>query len=339
MKKTIEVLITLPFTEGLLEKLRSVSPDFQLTVIPARKVEEIPPSVWAVTEVLYTTRVLPMPEQVPMLRWIQFHWAGVDHALDMPILKKPDILLTTLSGAAASQMAEYAVMMMIALGRHIPELSAYQKKGEWPSERWEQFNPLELRGSTVGIVGYGSVGRQIARLLQVFGATVLATKRDPMHPEDQGYILEGGGDPQGDFVHRLYPVQAVRSMLKLCDFVVVTVPLTPETRGLIGQEELAVMRPSAYLVDISRGGVINHSALVTALKERKIAGAGLDVFADEPLPSSSPLWKLPNVILTPHLAGFSPHYDERAVDLFAENLRLYASRQPLYNQINLEVGY
>jgi len=339
MNKTIEVLITLPFGEELLEKLISVSPELHFSVHPARKVDEIPPSVWAGTEVLYTTRVLPMPEQAPMLRWIQFHWAGVDHALDVPILQKTDLLLTTLSGAAASQMAEYAVMMMIALGRHMPGLVAYQKKGEWPSERWEQFNPCELRGSTVGIVGYGSIGRQIARLLQAFGATVLATKRDPMHPEDHGYISEGVGDPQGDFVHRLYPTQAIRSMLKLCDYVVVTVPLTSETRGLIDQDELAVMKPSAYLVDISRGGVINHNALISVLKERKIAGAGLDVFPDEPLPSNSPLWKLPNVLLTPHLAGFSPHYDERAVDLFAENLRLYVNRLPLYNRINLERGY
>jgi phosphoglycerate dehydrogenase-like enzyme len=216
---------------------------------------------------------------------------------------------------------------------------AYQKRGEWPLERWQRFSPRELRSSTVGVVGYGSIGRQIARLLQPFGATVLATKRDAMHPEDTGYTPEGWGDPGGDYVHRLYPASALRSMLKECDFVVICVPLTPGTRGLIGADELAVMKPSAFLVDTSRGGIVDHSALIPLLRERKLAGAALDVFPTEPLPADSPLWKLPNVILTPHISGFSPQYDARAVQLFAENLNRYLSGLPLYNRIQLDRGY
>lgn len=339
MAKTVEVLITLPFEESLVNQLVNVSPQLNITVQKARKPEEIPPEILTRTEVLYTNRVIPLPEHAPNLRWIQFHWAGVEHALEAPILKVPEVVATHLSGASASQMAEFALTMMLALGHHLPELNTLQKQSEWPAERWERFTPKELRDSTVGIVGYGSIGRQLARLLYGFGAKVLAVKRDAMHPEDTGYIPEGLGDPNGDFVYRLYPPQAVQSMLKECDFIVLTTPLTPETRNLIGPAELAVCKPTAYLVDIGRGEVIDQAALIAVLRDRKIAGAALDVFPEEPLPSDNPLWKLPNVIISPHIAGYSASYDTRAVALFAENLTRYLAGLPLYNKIHLDKGY
>ena len=339
MAKTVEVLITIPFEETLVNQLVNVSPQLNITVLKARKTEEIPPEILARAEVLYTNRVIPLPELAPNLRWIQFHWAGVDHALEAPILKVPEVVATHLSGASASQMAEFAITMILALGHHLSELNLLQRHSEWPAERWERFSPVELRESTVGIVGYGSIGRQIARLLYDFGAKALATKRDTMHPEDEGYTPEGLGDPHGDYVHRLYPPQAIQSMLKECDFVVVTVPLTPQTRNLLGPAELAVLKPTAYLVDIGRGGVIDQAALIAALREHKIAGAALDVFPEEPLPADNPLWKLPNVILSPHIAGYSSAYDKRAVALFSENLTRYLAGLPLYNQINIEKGY
>lgn len=337
--KPVEVLITVPFPEDLVSRLRSVSPRLNITVRRARKADDVPAEQWQKTEVLYTSSVLPAVDQAPQLRWIQFHWAGVDHAIENPILRQEDVVATTLSGAAASQMGEYVVMMLLALGHRLPEMMALQAKHEWPPDRWERLLPHELRGSTVGIVGYGSIGRQIARLLHPFGVTVLATKRNAMNPKDSGYTPEGLGDPEGEFVYRLYPPQAIRSMFKECDFVVVTVPLTGETKKLIGAEELAALKPTAFLVDVSRGGVIDHQALVAALKDKKIAGAALDVFPEEPLPEDSPLWKLPNVIITPHVSGITTAYDERAVDLFAENLRRYIGGLPLYNRINLERGY
>ena len=339
MSEPVEVLITMPFPENLQTKLSAVSPRLKIRVSRASTPKEISDDVWQKVEVLYTDRVLPAPDQVPNLRWIQFHWAGIDHAVDAPIMKKPDLVFTTLSGAAATQMAEYVVMMLLALGHHLPEMFASQKRSEWPSDRWRRFIPKELRNSTVGIVGYGSIGRQVARLLQSFDVQILATKRDAMHPADSGFSPEGWGDPEGDLVHRLYPPQALRSMVKECDFVVVTVPLTPETLGMIGVEELAAFKNSAYLIDVSRGGVVDHSALIPALVERKLAGAALDVFPEEPLPPDSPLWKLPNVIITPHISGATQYYDERAVELFAENLHRYLAGLPLYNRFNLERGY
>ncbi len=339
MDDPIEIVITLPFSDELMKKITDVSSRIVLEKIIARKVEDVSDEIWKRVEVLYTNRVLPKPEQAPHLRWIQFHWAGLDHALDEPILHRDGMSITSMSGASAPQMAEHAVMMMLALGHHLPDVFAHQKRAEWPSGRWELFNPLELRGSTVGIIGYGSIGRQIARMLQSFGATVLATKRDIRHPEDTGYTMEGLGDPGGDLVNCLYPPQALGSLLKECDYVIVTLPRTDATRGYLGAKELAAFKPGAFLIDISRGDIVDHNALIPLLREHKIAGAALDVFPTEPLPADNPLWKLPNVILTPHIAGFSPHYDERATELFVQNLHRYIDELPLYNHMDLASGY
>lgn len=339
MNTPINVLITLPLPEDLLSTLNDVSPMVEITVHKAKKPGEIPDDLWEKTEILYTNYVIPTPDQAPQLRWIQFHWAGVDHLIDDPILSKPNLVATSLSGAAATQMAEYIMTMLLALGHRLPDLIAHQKRAEWSDDRWHLFTPLELRSSTVGIVGYGSIGRQVARLLHSFGSIVLATKRDAMHPEDYGYSPEGMGDPGGDFVHRLYPVEALHSMLKDCDYVVITVPKTSSTIKLISTEELGVLKPTAFLIDVSRGGVVDHEALVTVLQERKIAGAALDVFPEEPLPADSPLWKLSNVVITPHISGSTPYYDERAVEMFAANLQRYLADQPLYNRIDPERGY
>ncbi len=230
-------------------------------------------------------------------------------------------------------------MMLLALGHRLPALVENQRQKGWPKDRWHRFLPVELNASTVGIVGYGSLGRETARLLHAFGAQVLATKRDARHPEDDGYAPPGHGDPEGRCVRRLYPAEALLHMLPECDFVVVTVPLTPATRGLIGREAFAAMKPGAYLVDVSRGGVVDHDALVEALRSGHLAGAALDVFPTEPLPPDSPLWEMPNVLLTPHIAGATAFYDQRAVALFAENLRRYLTGKPLLNRVDPQRGY
>ena len=143
----------------------------------------------------------------------------------------------------------------------------------------------------------------------------------------------------GDYLRRLYPAEALRSMARECDFLVVSVPLTPRTAGLIDAAVFDAMKPSAYLIDISRGGVVNHVDLIAALKDRRIAGAALDVFPEEPLPADSPLWKQPNVIVSPHISGNTPFYDERAVALFVENLRRYLAGETLLNRFDPELGY
>lgn len=337
--RPVPVYITLPLDEELLDQIRQVSPRIHLTSLSGKTADSISSTVWEQAEVLFTDRVLPDPEEAENLRWVQFHFSGIDHIVDHPLLQRRDIDFTTLSGAAAAQMAEYVVAMILAQGHKLTDLHNNQAKAEWPKERWDRFRPLELRGSTVGIIGYGSIGREVARLLQPFGVKILAAKRDAMHPQDKGFTPPGMGDPEGDLFTRLYPVEAVKALLKESDFVVVSLPLTQATRGLIGEAELAAMKPGSYLIDVSRGGIIQQPALITALQEKKLAGAALDVFPEEPLPANNPLWKLPNVIITPHIAGSSAVYNQRAVDLFVENLKRYLAGNPLFNLYNPDLGY
>jgi phosphoglycerate dehydrogenase-like enzyme len=330
--KNIEILTTIPFPEPVMHRLKALSPRLKITLNPAQQVDEIPVETWNKTEILYTDVLIPDAELVPNLRWIQFHYAGIDFIQGKNLLNKNDLVFTSMSGASAIQEGEYILLMLLGLSHHLPELISNQSKKEWPEDRWEKFTPAELNGSTVGLVGYGSIGREVARLLQPFNVKILAAKKDAMHPVDTGYSLEGHGDPDGNFFHRLYPIEAVKSMLKECDYVVITLPLTPETKGLFGDAEIRAMKPGAFLIHVSRGGVVDENSLSQALNERRLAGAVLDVFSQEPLPASSPLWKVPNLIITPHVSGFSPRYKERAGDMFIENLTRYLHDEPLMNK-------
>lgn len=340
MKENVEVLITLQLGDDLVERIREACENVNLTILPVKDAAEVPLEQWEKAEVLFTSsRVLPEPQHVPLLKWIQFNYAGVDRMISKPIIQDSDVIATSSSGVITSQVAEYVMMTLLAFGQQLPKMMALQAKKTWADDAWKTLMPLELRGSTVGILGYGSIGRQVARLLQPFGASVLAAKKDAMHPDDSGYTQEGMGDPHGDFFHRLYPIEALHSLLKECDFVVIALPLTDETYHLIGAAEFEAMKSGAYLVNIGRGDIIDEEALVGALSEGKLAGAALDVFHEEPLPEDSPLWALPNVIVTPHISGLSLNLMSDIVDLFIENLNRYIAEQPLYNRIDLHKGY
>ncbi len=339
MNQKINVLITVPFTEKQLNTLKAVSSRLRLMERKERSADDIPADIWQKADILYTAGLLPTLQQAPNLKWVQFHFAGIDRVVDEPILQQGGVIATTLSGAHTPQMGEYVLMMLLSLGHRLPDLLTLKGKPDWPNDRFERFRPSELRGSTVGIIGYGSIGREVARLLHPFDVTILATKWNAMKTQDSGYTQTGLGDPDGDLPRRIYPYQALKSMLAECDFVLVSVPLTPDTQYLIGAEELEAMKPSAFLVDVSRGGVIDHIALIRALKDKRIAGAALDVFPEEPLSPKSPLWKLPNVILSPHIAGATPHYNQRAVALFAENLQRFIAGEALFNQFDIARGY
>lgn len=337
---TIEILLTIPFSDNLLEKLQDVSPKLKITIQDASTADDIPPEKWAQVEVLYTNGLLPELPQAPNLRWVQSHWDDMSFIFHSSLVEKADLVLTTMSGAVSSTVAEYAVMMVLSMGHGLPELIGMQENTEWPEDSKSRFSPpCEIRGSTVGIVGYGSVGREIARLLYPFGVTILATKRDAMNPRDSGYVSEGLGDPEGNYFHRLYPIQALSSMLKECDFVIVTLPYTDMTSGIIGKEELDVMKPTAYLINIGKGGIVQEDALLSALQENIIAGAVLDVFESEPLIPESPFWNLPNVIVTPHIAGATSQYNDRAMELFMINLKRYLSGAPVFNRFDIKRGY
>lgn len=334
------ILIAVNFTPAQMQELQAMAPDFRVRAHTLTEGQPAPEDYWNDVEVLYTEHGLPDPQAAPDLKWIQFHYAGIDRFINEPILKKPGLLATTLSGANAPQVAEHALTLLLALGHQLPELQVDQARSQWSPDRYERYIPKELAGSTVGIVGYGHVGQRLARLLQPFEVKILASKRDllDLASQPEGYQDEAG-DPQGALVHRLYPGKAVRSMLKSCDFIVVTVPLTAETQHLLGTRLFNALKPGAILVDVSRGGVVDHKALIAALEKSQLGGAGLDVFPEEPLPADSALWEMSNVIITPHIAGVSQHYQERAFDLFKANLSRYLEGKPLFNTVDLKRGY
>lgn len=338
MSKVIHILITLPIKKRHLKRLQAISDRLLITVHPAATVEEVPEEIWQPAHVLFTYRAIPLPEQVPAIRWMQYYLAGVENLLSMPIAQKEDLQITSMSGANAPIVAEHALALLLSLGRQLPYLYDFQIRNMWLEDR-KSYQPQPLRGSTVGIVGYGSVGRELARLLQPFDVEILVTKSDAMHPEDQGYVIDGLGDPQGGLFSRMYPPQALRSMLQLCDFVVITTPLTKKTRGMFSTVQFKALKSTTYLVDVSRGGVVDHAALLTALQEERLAGAGLDVFPEEPLPVDSVLWEMSNVIVTPHVAGISPAYLDVAVDLFSANLERYLNDESLLNTVDPTKGY
>ena len=338
-RPNIEVLSTIPFPDLIIQRLKAVNPRVKVTIYPAQSVDEVPLDLWNKAEILYTDVLLPSASLVPNLRWVQFHYAGIDYVQNSQLSLNPDIRLTSMSGASAVQEGEYIVMMLLALGHRLPELLLNQSKQEWPANRWEKFLPTELTNSTLGLIGYGSIAREVARLVQPFNVKVLATKRDAMHPSDEGYTIEGHGDPDGNFFHRLYPMEAIKTMLKECDYAVCTLPFTPETKGIINDEVIRAMKPGAFFIHISRGGIVDETALAQALTEKRLSAAAVDVFTQEPLPIDSPLWKVPNLILTPHISGFSPRYKERAGEMFIENLDRYIHEEPLMNTFKPERNY
>jgi len=337
--KPIEVLITLPMPEDVILKLRALSPRLRVSVHAAQNVGDISDEIWGKAEVVYTDVLVPNLAVAQNLRWIQYHYAGIDYILGSPLASRQDIRITNMSGASAIQEGEFIMMSLLALSHRMPELILNQAKREWPADRWEKFAPRELTGATVGLVGYGSIAREVARMLQPFGTTILACKKDAMHPEDNGYVLEGHGDPQGNLFHRLYPIEALHSLLKECDFIVVTLPLNEQTRNIIAEEEFKVMKPNACLVHISRGGVVDEKAMSEALAEKRIAGAVVDVFTQEPLPADNPIWKVPNLIITPHTSGFSPVYKERAGEMFVANMQRYLHDETLLNLFDPALKY
>jgi len=334
----VHVLCTLRFTEEQLDKLRAVSPQLVVRQVTCRNAEEVTAALDEQTEVLYTFRGPTTLEVAPRLQWVQLHSAGADHLIGTPLWQS-DVRITTASGIHAVTIGEYVLGSMLAFSRHFPRMFYYQQRAEWPTRRWEKFLGRELRGSTICIVGYGSIGREVARLARCLGMRVLAVKRNPEQRTDTGFRLPGTGDPDGSIPEAIYPPEALHDALRQSDYVVVAVPSTPTTHHLIGEAELRAMPSHAYLINIARGNVVDQAALVRALREGWIGGAGLDVFDPEPLPADSPLWRLDNVILSPHISGFTPHYDEHATDLFAENLRRYLAGEPLLNQVDRERGY
>ncbi len=341
MSNAVRVLILsqAPLSDELLNRVRAVSPRLHVEQRVGATPAAVDEAAWQGVEVLQTTGLMPRPEQAPNLRWVQGYFAGADRALreNGELFKK--VILTTSSGVHMPVMAEHTLMMMLAHNHRLPRLFEAQAARDWPAKRGELLSASELRGKTVGILGYGSIGREIARLARAFGMRVLAAKRNPARRQDDGWQLPGTGDPRGELPETLYGLDQLDVMLPECDYLAVVLPLTPETRHVLNAQTLALLKPSAFVINIGRGGLVDEPALIAALQAGRLGGAALDVFAKEPLAVDSALWSLPNVLVTPHISGWTTRYDELAMQLFADNLRRYLDGQPLYNQVDMALGY
>ncbi|MDQ7830006.1 MAG: D-2-hydroxyacid dehydrogenase [Armatimonadota bacterium] len=254
------------------------------------------------------------------LRWIHSTAAGVDQLL-FPELLQREVLLTSSSGIHAEPLSEHVLGVMLMLSRRLHVAVRQQL-----ARRWDRRTVLgdELGGKTLGILGLGAIGRAIAERARVFGMRVIGTRRS------------GAPVPH---VEQVFPPEGLDEVLRRSDVLVVVLPLTPATRGLIGARELALLPPGAFLINVGRGAIVQEAALVDALRAGRLAGAALDVFEQEPLPPESPLWDLPQVIITPHVSGTTPRYYDRAIPLFCENLRRFLRGEPLLNVVDRERGY
>jgi len=332
----LNVLVTMRFDQAQLDRLRAVSPDISVSQADPDTAD------YAKTHVLYAGAPPRDLSRAPALRWVQLHMAGVNALADHPLYTQTALPLTTTSGVHAATIAEYAVTMLLALAHRVPRMVEWQGRGGWPpdAQRWPLFVPSEVRGATLGIIGYGSIGREVARIAKsAFGMTVLAGKRDPSRRADDGYCLPGTGDPEGRLPDEWLGMGQLDALLARSDVVVLCAPLTADTRDLIGEAALRRMKRSAYFVNVGRGASVDEAALARALRERWIAGAALDVFAQEPPPAGHPFYGLDNVILSPHVSGFLPSYDEKCSVLFALNLRRHLAGEPMLNLVDRERGY
>ncbi len=332
------VLVRTKITERWQERLQQISPDLHFEFRPGDSPTDITDDLWKDVEILYGGK-LPAQEQVPLLRWVQLFSAGVDQLLTQPLFKS-NITFTTSSGVHSVNIGEYVITALLTWSHRILQLQELQKKSQWPSQ--QEFHrilmPEELRDKTIGIVGYGSIGREVARLAKPFGMHILAMQQSDDH-RDHGFIFPGLGDPEGTLPERYYTIKQLHDLLKASDVVVIAVPLTPQTRNLFDVDAFNAMKPNAFLINIARGEVCDEEALTSALQQKWIAGAALDVFKQEPLPADNPLWQLPNVIISPHVTGLTPHYEERAMLIFEANIRRYLAGETLYNAVNKERGY
>ena len=342
----VHVLSVLNLSEQHLASLRAVSP--QLVVSQrsltrdqthSANAQEFAAVLTPEIEVLYTHSTPFALDLVPNLRWVQVNSAGVDLLYDTPAWQS-EIAITNASGIHSVQIAEYVMGMLLSYAHHFPETTRLQTRAHWPAiaERMA-LSTRELRGKTLGILGYGAIGREVARLAAAFGMRVLATQRAGHAPSFDGWTPPGTGDPTGSIPAHFYDLSELPTLLPACDMLVLALPLSSQTHHLIGQAELALMRRHAFLVNIGRGPLIDHAALVAALQAHSIGGVALDVTEPEPLPASSPLWGLDNAIITPHISGMSAYYDDRIVELLCENLRRHIASEPLLNLVQRDLGY
>jgi phosphoglycerate dehydrogenase-like enzyme len=308
-------------SEAQLAQIQAAAPDMQLLVTRDRDEIEAVLDEIEIAAAGFPRDLLPRAHN---LRWLQQWGAGADWLLRYPEVIELGFVLTNVSGVHTIPISEHILAFLLAFGRGLHHAVRAQVRREWFSYE-QQTGIFELVGKTMVLVGVGAIGGRTAEIATALGMRVLGVRRDP--------TVGATG------VEAMYGPDQLLDLLPEADFVVLTIPLTHETQGMIGERELRAMKPTAHIVNIGRGSIIQEDVLIRALQEGWIAGAGLDVFETEPLPEDSPLWGMDNVIVTGHYAGANPYYTERAMAIFLDNLERYRAGEPLRNVVDKRIGY
>jgi len=315
-----------------IERLRALSPDLEVVDRTGDPTFDVSTLDDGEVEVLIGGGAPDDLGRVPSLRWLQVRSAGVDHMTADPPWQK-GLLVTNAKGVYAVPIGEYVSGMVLRVHQPAATWSADQAAHHWPDEP-SLIDPI--RGKTAVIAGYGSIGREVARQLAALGMRIVAIKPHPDARADASYRVPGTGDPDGSIPERIVGDDGLLDAVREADVLVLTMPLTDASRGVIGREVLAALPPRAWLINVSRGALVDEPALLEALRAGRLAGAVLDVFGEEPLPSDSPWWDAPNVIVTPHASGHTLRFFD---ELVVENVRRYLAGEPLLNPVDPERGY
>jgi phosphoglycerate dehydrogenase-like enzyme len=261
--------------------------------------------------------------QARQLQWIQWPAAGVERCVQQPLMRERHLLLTNLQRTMGPSMAEHVLGMMLMLSRHLDYFLKEQQQAHWVKD--DAPHLADLEGKTVLVVGLGGIGTEVARRAHAFGMRVIATR--------------ASGRTGPDYVSYVGLPDEMLKLAKDADFVVNCAPLTPQTTGIFNREFFATLKPGAYFISVGRGRSTVTADLIAALNSGKLAGAGLDVVDPEPLPSDSPLWRLPNLIITPHVSADTPLAEEQRTAVLRENLRRYVAGEPMLSVVDVERGY
>ena len=318
-----------------LERIRAAAPGARIVMLSVEGIADGP-----LDDVEVMLRG-PLPAAIfdrvlaraPRLAWVHSATAGVERVLT-PASRERGLVITNARGVFSRPIAEYVLLMILAVSRRLPQLLELQRE-----RTWQPLEGAELRDVTVGIVGLGSMGRAVGALATAFGCRVIAVRRR-VEAGSAVTAAELEEMPLGEAIlERVTGPDGLPDLMAESDFVVLAAPLTPDTQGMIGEAVLARAKPGSWIINVARGALIDERALLRALRDGVIGGAVLDTFVEEPLPPTSPFYDLPNVILTPHTSWSSGRVLDRSVELFCENLRRFAAKEPLLNVVDPAAGY
>lgn len=327
------ILILLDKDEPSLSHLRALCPKADIRIGPwiTDKGVKLPPEMLRGVEALFCEMPPTNFDDFDRLQWMQLTSAGYSHILHLPLVER-GIKVTNGLGTFDIPIAEWNIMMMLWWHRNMLDALASQCAAKWDRDAKYQ---RELRGATVGFYGYGGIARETARIAKALGLTVWALTRGPIKKRSSTFCVEGTGDPEGVLPDRVFSPGQIEEFMGGVDYLVVTVPLTPATKGIIGERELRMLKPHAVLINCARAPIIEEQAYLRCLREKWIRGSSLDVHYAYPLPAEHPLWKMPNLIMTAHISGaaLSDKFLPRAYSIFLQNLERFTKGKPLLNEL------